>query len=257
MERKTYKCNLVTPMLMHGEDTDVAELRPPSIKGAMRFWWRAIHGNLSLEELKKQESVLFGGVGDSAVQSSFRIKLLTRHLITTQANPLPHRQNGRFTISGYQENQNFELEFIAKDLQIIEKIFELTTILGSFGQRARRGFGSIQIQNDINIGYVKKLISEINSNFNYQSDNGYPYITSIDIGKEYRDMNDLIRTISLATHNHNGDGMFGSVRGGRYASPLYISIVKVNNNYRPIITTLNATKRIDKERLNKFKGAIL
>jgi len=88
---KTINCQLITPMLMHGEDTRVAELRPPAIKGAMRFWWRAIHGNLTLKELKEQESKLFGGVGeDSAVKSSFRIKIgqtLSNPLLLLNPNP--------------------------------------------------------------------------------------------------------------------------------------------------------------------------
>lgn len=254
---KTISCKLITPMLMHGEDTRIAELRPPAIKGAIRFWWRAIHGNLTLKELKKQESKLFGGAGeDSAIKSSFRIKLITSSLQTEQIDPLPHKKS-RFRISGYKENQNFKITLIGRELDSIENIFTLSTILGGLGQRSRRGFGSIQIQEGISEEYIRTLIEEINPSFNYSSDNAYPYIKNIEIGKEYRDMNGLIKTISSATHNHNGDGMFGSVQGGRYASPVYISIIKDNQNYRPIITTLNATKNIDEERLNAFKGAIL
>ena len=254
---ETINCKLITPMLMHGEDTRVAELRPPAIKGAMRFWWRAIHGNLTLKELKEQESQLFGGAGeDSAVKSSFRIKLVTTSLQTAQIDPLPHK-NSRFRISGYKENQNLKITLIGKELDKIKKIFELSTILGGLGQRSRRGFGSIQIQKSISEEYVRNLIKEINPSFNYTSNNSYPYIKNIKIGKEYQNMNLLIRTISSATHNHNRDGMFGSVQGGRCASPVYISIIKNNQKYKPIITTLNATKKIDTKRLEAFTGAIL
>lgn len=252
-------CKLITPMLMHGENTGITELRPPSIKGTIRFWWRAIHGDLTLDKLKEQESNLFGGAGDgNAVRSSFRIKLPLLSLRTGQINPLPHK-NSHFRISGYEENQNFELEFIGKNLEIVEKVFELTTILGGFGQRSRRGFGSVQIHNQetITVDYIQNLMQEINSKFQYKSDNNYPYIKTIEVGREYSDMSNLIRTISSATHNHNGDGMFGSVRGGRYASPIYISVIKNGQNYQPIITTLNATKRIDNNRLKEFKEAIL
>jgi len=259
MEITTINCKIITPILMHGENTAIAELRPPAIKGAMRFWWRAIHVNLSLKDLKEQESILFGGAGDgNAIRSSFRIKLLKKHLITTQVNPLPHRQNSQFKINGYQENQNFVLEFIGKDVKKIEKIFELTTILCGFGQRSRRGFGSVEInnQNSITVEYIQNLIQEINQNSQNNSNNNYPYIRTIDLGRDYSDMKSLIRTISTATHNHNGDGMFGSVNG-RYASPVYISIIKNAHNYQPIITTLNATKTIDDDRLQEFKEAIL
>ncbi len=259
-------CKLITPMLMHGENTGIAELRPPAIKGAMRFWWRAIHGNLTLEELKKQEAKLFGGAGeDSAIKSSFRIKLVTTSLQTEQIDPLPHKKSN-FKIIGYKENQNFEIEFIGKNFKKIEKIFELTTILGGFGQRSRRGFGSIQINNQepITDEYIKNLIYDINLQFTFniqkKRNEEYPYIKNIEIGKEYKDKDKdkLIKTISSATHNHNKDGMFGFARGQkRYASPIYISIIKNGQNYQPIIATLNATKPIDNNRLQEFKGAIL
>lgn len=259
------KCKLITPMLIHGENTNIAELRPPAIKGSMRFWWRAIHGNLELTQLKEQESRLFGGAGDgNAVRSSFRIKLQNKYLKIKEANPLPHKPKNRdgspkFTISSYEENQNFTVEFIGHEVDNIRRIFELTTILGGFGQRSRRGFGSVQIDNqeNITVEYIQALIQQINPNYNNESDINYPYLKEVEIGRDYNNIDDLIRTISSATHHHNGDGMFGSVRGGRYASPIYISVIKNGQNYQPIITTLNATKRIDSNRLDEFKGAIL
>lgn len=250
---------------MHGEDTSVAELRPPSIKGAMRFWWRAIHGNLNLTQLKEQESRLFGGAGyGNSVRSSFRIKLQNKYLKTKEADPLPHKPKNRdglpkFTVKGYQENQGFTIELIGHEVENVRRIFELTTILGGFGQRSRRGFGSVQIENqeNITVEYIQALIQQINQNYDTKSSIDYPYLKEIKIGRDYSDIDTLIRTISSATHHHNGDGMFGSVEGGRYASPVYISVIKNGQNYQPIITTLNATKRIDSNRLDEFKGAIL
>ena len=35
--------NIVTPMFIGGGDKQEApEIRPPSVKGALRFWWRAL-----------------------------------------------------------------------------------------------------------------------------------------------------------------------------------------------------------------------
>ncbi|RUM75097.1 MAG: type III-B CRISPR module RAMP protein Cmr1, partial [Sulfurovum sp.] len=68
----TFECETITPMFMYGADGKTPELRPASIKGVMRFWWRAIHGNLSLEDLKEQEGEIFG---DTDKKSSFSIKL--------------------------------------------------------------------------------------------------------------------------------------------------------------------------------------
>lgn len=60
---------LVTPLLGGAAETreidGVDVLRAPSIRGHLRFWWRALHGGrLSSEELYEQERRLWGGAGD-------------------------------------------------------------------------------------------------------------------------------------------------------------------------------------------------
>ena len=71
---------------------EIPEIRPPSIKGALRFWWRAIvyaeivskMGEKSaLAELHKRESHLFGGVSegnDGALASKILIKVRNVHI---------------------------------------------------------------------------------------------------------------------------------------------------------------------------------
>ncbi len=40
MEVETVECKLITPMLMHGEDTTVAELRPRAVNyHHLKRWW--------------------------------------------------------------------------------------------------------------------------------------------------------------------------------------------------------------------------
>ena len=62
---------IVTPMFIGGSDQQTAQLRPSSLKGALRFWWRALnwsrvcalHGsdqNAALRQLHADESRLFG-----------------------------------------------------------------------------------------------------------------------------------------------------------------------------------------------------
>lgn len=273
MKMEKVKCQIITPMLMHGENTNVAELRPPAIKGAMRFWWRAIHGNLNLTQLKEQESRLFGGAGDgNAVRSSFRIKLQSKCLKTKEADPLPHKPKNKdgspkFTIKGYEENQSFTVEFIGQEVESIRRIFELTTILGGFGLRSRRGFGSIEIINKNNTKvteeYIKGLITNINKNFKYTSVVPYPYIKEIQIGKQYQDFNSLLKVIYKATSGKCGKHLFYDPR---FSSPIYVSVLKLSEkDYRPIITTLNCTSDKFKNKtreqglsvMNEFKGAIL
>lgn len=60
MKTVTFICKSITPMFMYGANQNEPELRPASIKGVMRFWWRAINGDLSLDELKEKEGEIFG-----------------------------------------------------------------------------------------------------------------------------------------------------------------------------------------------------
>ena len=56
----TYR--IVTPMFCSGADQKSAELRVPSFKGALRFWWRSLMwGRVSrVEDLQQKEAALFG-----------------------------------------------------------------------------------------------------------------------------------------------------------------------------------------------------
>ncbi|SFV64374.1 CRISPR-associated RAMP Cmr1 [hydrothermal vent metagenome] len=114
---------------MRGANPNQKELRPASFKGVMRFWWRAIHGNLPLIKLKKQEDDIFGSTDK---KSSFSIK-----------------------IKKYQGiPKNFEIEFIKSprcDFDI-QSFFELVVLLGGFGKSAK----------NINQGKIKILTIQVN-----------------------------------------------------------------------------------------------
>lgn len=53
---------VVTPMFLSGADQGRAELRLPSIKGALRFWWRALAWERlgDLDKVRHEEAKLFG-----------------------------------------------------------------------------------------------------------------------------------------------------------------------------------------------------
>jgi CRISPR type III-B/RAMP module RAMP protein Cmr1 len=70
METLTFNCKILTPMFLAGADGRTPELRAASIKGAMRFWWRACNGHLGLDDLRKQEQAIFGGVGPGDARRS-------------------------------------------------------------------------------------------------------------------------------------------------------------------------------------------
>jgi CRISPR-associated protein Cmr1 len=69
--------SLVTPMFLGGASHEAEAIRPPSLKGALRFWWRALNWReaqaahpddpaAALSELHKKEARLFGASADFA-----------------------------------------------------------------------------------------------------------------------------------------------------------------------------------------------
>ena len=74
MKAITFECETITPMFLTGADGRTPELRPPSIKGAMRFWWRAMNGHLPLDKLKEEESKIFGASNRKIGRSRVVIK---------------------------------------------------------------------------------------------------------------------------------------------------------------------------------------
>ncbi|MFQ3675622.1 MAG: type III-B CRISPR module RAMP protein Cmr1 [Endomicrobiia bacterium] len=56
MKTVKFECEVITPMFLCGADGRTAELRPPSIKGLMRFWWRALKGLEDIAKLREEES---------------------------------------------------------------------------------------------------------------------------------------------------------------------------------------------------------
>ncbi|MBV6443394.1 MAG: hypothetical protein EPGJADBJ_05133 [Saprospiraceae bacterium] len=82
METIIFHCETVTPMFIAGADGVTPELRAPSIKGALRFWWRAMNGHLvsinatgkaDYSKLQEEETKIFGGTKDGGYRSSFNI----------------------------------------------------------------------------------------------------------------------------------------------------------------------------------------
>src|SRR5690625_958831 len=138
--------------MMHGlEARKEAELRETSIKGVLRYWWRAVHGNTyrNAKDLLHAEATLFGGTNPK-LKSPLFLKITNENVLQTNAKMLPHRAKS-FSGKAFQKNGSFDLElsipphFDLHKLEPYTSIFELTVLLGSFGQRTRRGFGSVQV----------------------------------------------------------------------------------------------------------------
>lgn len=66
---KTYRLKFITPCFCGGASPIVAEIRAPSIRGELRWWFRCLGGSAA------QERTIFGGVAGTAAASSLLVRV--------------------------------------------------------------------------------------------------------------------------------------------------------------------------------------
>lgn len=281
MYKLSLKCKVITPIFMFGLESSTPELRPSEFKGMMRWWWRAIKAEDDIETLKKEEAKIFGGTEREQGKSKVKIRIKTKleESGIFEYKPLPHHERNNCPID-YQVlcKKAFRLKAIKPDKEL-EIIFDLPSedlrylvylmfILGGFGRRSRRGFGSIQICeakietnfNKTDKPQIEKIeitcdnilnFLKIFNNFykkindrkiiNVNSAKGtYPWIREVILGKKgYHDKDELLKFIGYLSHKYS-DLSLGSSKP-RMASPVYVSVVKISETFYPIVTVLNFT----------------
>lgn len=177
MKEYIFTLQVITPLFISGADQREAELRPPSIRGALRFWFRAMVGGVvggDRESVKDLEAKVFG---DTKRMSKFGIRVKTLSspkpagrrvgrlgdgIAYMGAGALLRRERGGvyiLTRGCYwppdspqdAEIPSFRMRLLLrtsdqhiKDI-LLGTIWLLTTF-GGLGSRIRRGFGSIAVK---------------------------------------------------------------------------------------------------------------
>ena len=153
MRTLKFKLEVITPMFIAGADQQSIEnegLRPASLRGLMRWWFRAIMGGMvTLKDMQDLESRIFG-----STQVRSRIKITT----ATDSKPcridIPSKLRYLwFSISmqerkGYPQKSQFEIVLHSDDeraLKIASACLWTLVYLGGIGSRMRRGAGSVKI----------------------------------------------------------------------------------------------------------------
>jgi CRISPR-associated protein Cmr1 len=88
----TYR--IVTPMFIGDANQKASGISPASVKGALRFWWRALNWSrirakeqsdtVALQHLHSEESELFGSSADKGVAAKFTLRVTC----SSKASPL-------------------------------------------------------------------------------------------------------------------------------------------------------------------------
>ncbi|GBD02182.1 hypothetical protein HRbin18_01918 [bacterium HR18] len=158
MSRVDLMLETVTPLFLAGADQGKPELRAASMRGALRFWLRALLGGClgdrDLSNLRQRENAVFGSTDQGA--SSVVIRLWdrdTKHIhpnLVEGVSYLFFAAKKRKAIEGH-----FRLTLSTRpgvQADVAKKAFEqayaalwLLTHLGGLGLRSRRGAGSLQV----------------------------------------------------------------------------------------------------------------
>ena len=160
MYKISFDLETITPLFMSGADGKTPELRPPSFKGMMRFWWRAMRAENDIDTLAKDEAKIFGGTGKVKGKSKILIRMSKRKVkegtnIKKYAKIQNHPGVGYLLYSAFMQKKayfehgsKFRLEISSPEIDSLhqaEAAFWLSVNFGGFGTRSRRGGGNFAV----------------------------------------------------------------------------------------------------------------
>lgn len=254
---------ILTPCFCRGAYRDQPEIRVPSIRGMVRWWFRALGGT------PDEEKAVFGGMkrfGDKLKDEVVASHLVFRvsNVVARRASPdpatLPHKSGGQASPqAAFQAGARFHLEVFSRygslDSQLqhkVENALEVWTFLGSLGLRANRGGGSIWPAD----GSAPKTPAELRQRLNKLSCPWPVYLADTKVGNTV----EALRAAATDTLNalpyifgqtglrkkdleeiHKQDSHlltppFTDHERRRLASPLKIKLVRLDNQLRLLIT---------------------
>jgi len=177
MQTLTATYRIVTPMFLGDARQQATDIRPPSFKGGLRFWWRALNWGrfrqdhpddaAALRALNKAEADLFGAAAVDETprgQSRVLIRILSERYGTKETHwpqnqtPSGYLGLGLFQMpnhpqrEGFMEGKNFTVNLgldsrlTPEQIEQIEDSLLAMGLLGGLGSRSRRGFGSIALR---------------------------------------------------------------------------------------------------------------
>lgn len=159
MTSYNFRLRLISPTFIAGSDKNRPEMRAASIRGQLRYWFRALVGAStdSLEEIWKRESDVFGSTGGGSAVS---VRVYSNNSATSADYAmLPHREHeGRRALSitrALKPGQVYDLQLVTRPGVALSNdvlnALKLWSLLGGIGRRSRRMFGAIQTTTSDNV----------------------------------------------------------------------------------------------------------
>lgn len=149
----------LTPIYKGGSRKDQLDegrpFRAPSIRGALRYWWRATSEVEDEPTLRAREKALFGGVhGDGPVASGVSVAILDQK---STPGPRPSNKSYAFGVTGKEPDGDARKKQVhheaSGELRVgwredalgenVERALRAWLLFGGIGGRSRRGAGSV------------------------------------------------------------------------------------------------------------------
>lgn len=160
MKNINVNLKVITPLFLHGADGKTPEIRPASIKGIIRYWWRAARSENDIDNLRKIESSIFGGAGEDYGRSPVTLRVSSNarpgynYYFDDYKNPGLRYLFYSFFLGdnracGYFDaDTDFKLRLSTVDnksdkLRQAASALWLAVYFGGFGMRSRRGAGNL------------------------------------------------------------------------------------------------------------------
>lgn len=175
----------LTPLVIAGADPKspdvLAEgLRPPSLRGAMRWWFRAMMGSIvgahdNYKTLRDLEGKIFGATdqGSSVRLRTYPVEDVKpdiAYLCMNDDRDLSKsggKNYRRISKSSIHPNAKFRIQLDSRSDEVFRMALSslwLTAMLGGLGNRARRGFGSLALSPEED---TTEAIQRLNLDFSY------------------------------------------------------------------------------------------
>lgn len=184
MKTLKFRLQVVTPLFLSGANPQEAELRPPSIRGALRFWFRAMMGGVVGGDVEKVEKLEGGIWGTTDAASQLRVRIYDQQLQIFDPSKEKDYEKDRkgliylsFPYLEYEKKiksqrwsrpyikpgSSFTVSIESTSDDVLQAVVEGTVWLlvhfGGLGGRTRRGFGSLCVHPDQSDGLKPGFLS--------------------------------------------------------------------------------------------------
>jgi len=230
---------VLTPLFNRGAYQDTPEIRVPSIRGMVRWWFRQLGGTVDEEKEAFGGMTRFGQRLKGQVHASrlvFRVSNVRAERASPNPATLPHKQGGQSSPqAAFAPGATFHLEVFSRfgDLpaSLQEKVgnaLDVWLVLGALGLRANRSGGNVWPAD----GTAPQTPQALRTRLDELGCRWHVMLAGPEIGGSL----EQLRAAATDTVN-SPDWVFGYARGReRLASAIKFKVVRLEGHLRLLVT---------------------